>query len=127
MAIISVSCDDFLDAKPNKDIVTPNTGQAIRALLDNAESINSLPSISVLCSDEFITTDAGLGIYSNQWLRELYKWNSTPFAPEEFVADWASPYQTIFFWLFCLILNTWILSKGLSGGVEKVAKIASKS
>lgn len=96
LAIISVSCDDFLDAKPNKDIVTPNTGQAIRALLDNAESINSLPSISVLCSDEFITTDAGLGIYSNQWLRELYKWNSTPFAPEEFVADWASPYQTIF-------------------------------
>ncbi len=31
--------------------------------------------------------------------------------------------ETIFFWLFCLVLNTWILSKGLSGGVEKVAKI----
>lgn len=30
---------------------------------------------------------------------------------------------TIFTWLFCLFLNTWILSKGLSGGVEKVAKI----
>ena len=29
----------------------------------------------------------------------------------------------IFFWLFCLLLNTWILSKGLSGGVEKAAKI----
>lgn len=32
-------------------------------------------------------------------------------------------YETIFFWLFCLLLNTWILSKGLSGGVEKAAKI----
>jgi len=32
-------------------------------------------------------------------------------------------YETVFFWLFCLVLNTWILSKGLSGGVEKVAKI----
>jgi NSS family neurotransmitter:Na+ symporter len=31
--------------------------------------------------------------------------------------------ETILFWLFCLVLNTWILSKGLSGGVEKVAKI----
>ena len=33
------------------------------------------------------------------------------------------PFETIFFWLVCLLLNTWILSKGLSGGVEKVAKI----
>lgn len=28
-----------------------------------------------------------------------------------------------FFWIICLALNTWILSRGLSGGVEKVAKI----
>ena len=32
-------------------------------------------------------------------------------------------WMPIFFWLLCLLLNTWILSKGLSGGVEKVAKI----
>lgn len=32
-------------------------------------------------------------------------------------------YETVFFWLLCLFLNTWILSKGLSGGVEKAAKI----
>lgn len=31
--------------------------------------------------------------------------------------------EPIIFWVICLILNTWILSKGLSGGVEKVAKI----
>lgn len=31
--------------------------------------------------------------------------------------------EPIIFWLVCLVLNTWILSKGLSGGVEKVAKI----
>jgi SNF family Na+-dependent transporter len=31
--------------------------------------------------------------------------------------------ETILVWIFCLVLNTWILSKGLSGGVEKVAKI----
>jgi NSS family neurotransmitter:Na+ symporter len=33
------------------------------------------------------------------------------------------PYEAVIFYLFCLILNTYILSKGLSGGVEKVAKI----
>lgn len=31
--------------------------------------------------------------------------------------------EPVFFWIFCLLLNTWILSRGLSGGVEKVAKI----
>ncbi|WP_076502780.1 RagB/SusD family nutrient uptake outer membrane protein [Belliella pelovolcani] len=96
LAIICTSCDDFLDAKPTKDIVTPNTEQALRALLDNAESLNRLPSISVLCSDEFITNDAGLRVYSSQWLRELYIWNPSPFGPDEFIADWSSPYQTIF-------------------------------
>ena len=32
-------------------------------------------------------------------------------------------YEPIIFWILCLLLNTWILSKGLSGGVEKAAKI----
>ncbi len=31
--------------------------------------------------------------------------------------------EPIIFWFICLFLNTWILSKGLSGGVEKAAKI----
>lgn len=31
--------------------------------------------------------------------------------------------EPIIFWLICLFLNTWILSKGLSGGVEVAAKI----
>jgi len=29
----------------------------------------------------------------------------------------------VVFWVICLTINTWILSRGLSGGVEKVAKI----
>lgn len=31
--------------------------------------------------------------------------------------------EPIIFWVICLVLNTWILSRGLSGGVEKAAKI----
>ena len=34
-----------------------------------------------------------------------------------------SSIEPIIFWIICLALNTWILSKGLSGGVEKAAKI----
>ncbi|HRJ14305.1 MAG TPA: sodium-dependent transporter, partial [Saprospiraceae bacterium] len=32
-------------------------------------------------------------------------------------------YSNVAFWVFCLALNTYILSRGLSGGVEKVAKV----
>ena len=32
-------------------------------------------------------------------------------------------FENVIFWILCLLLNTWILSRGLSGGVEKVAKI----
>ncbi len=31
--------------------------------------------------------------------------------------------EPIVFWILCLLLNTWILSRGLSGGVEAVAKV----
>ena len=33
------------------------------------------------------------------------------------------PYEAVVFFVLCIILNTWILSKGLSGGVEKASKI----
>lgn len=33
------------------------------------------------------------------------------------------PFEAIVFYLLCLSLNVWILSKGLSGGIEKAAKI----
>lgn len=33
------------------------------------------------------------------------------------------PYEAVVFYILCLLLNTWILSRGLSGGVEKTAKI----
>ena len=33
------------------------------------------------------------------------------------------PYEAVVFYILCLALNIWILSKGLSGGVEKAAKI----
>ncbi|MEJ8758078.1 sodium-dependent transporter [Pontibacter sp. H259] len=35
----------------------------------------------------------------------------------------AIPYEPIVFFVICLLLNTWILSRGLAGGVERVAKI----
>jgi len=33
------------------------------------------------------------------------------------------PYESLVFFLICLSINVWILSKGLSGGIEKASKI----
>lgn len=40
-----------------------------------------------------------------------------------FTSTTGIPFEAVLFFLLCLFLNTWILSKGLSGGVEKAAKI----
>lgn len=40
-----------------------------------------------------------------------------------FTSTTGIPYEAIVFFLLCLALNTWVLSRGLSGGVEKAAKI----
>jgi NSS family neurotransmitter:Na+ symporter len=42
-----------------------------------------------------------------------------------FFSDYTSfdDYQNVIFWIICLVLNTYILSRGLSGGVEKVAMV----
>lgn len=34
------------------------------------------------------------------------------------------PYEAVVFFLICLALNTWVLSRGIKGGVEQMAKIA---
>lgn len=49
----------------------------------------------------------------------------TPEQVAAFFGDYVSlkTSEPIIFWVACLALNTWILSKGLSGGVEKVAKV----
>ena len=40
-----------------------------------------------------------------------------------FTSTTGIPFEAVVFFLFCIVLNTWVLSRGLSGGVEKVAKI----
>ncbi|HPS27528.1 MAG TPA: hypothetical protein PK269_07965, partial [Bacteroidales bacterium] len=40
-----------------------------------------------------------------------------------FTSTTGIPFEAIVFFLVCLVLNTWVLSRGLSGGVEKAAKI----
>lgn len=40
-----------------------------------------------------------------------------------FTSTTGIPFEAVVFFIVCLILNTWILSKGLGGGVEKAAKI----
>lgn len=40
-----------------------------------------------------------------------------------FVSTTGIPFEAVLFFLICLVLNSWILSRGLSGGVEKAAKI----
>jgi neurotransmitter:Na+ symporter, NSS family len=57
--------------------------------------------------------------HTNQFLRD-YQGVSKPEQRRFFFSLWPS----IGFWLVTVALNTWIVSRGISGGVERLAKIA---
>ncbi|MCC6413076.1 MAG: sodium-dependent transporter [Saprospiraceae bacterium] len=70
--------------------------------------------------------------YLESWtLAYVWKSLSGAFAGQstEAVSDMFTQYvglgtsEPIIFWVVCLLLNTWILSRGLSGGVEIAAKV----
>jgi hypothetical protein len=99
MAGISVlSCsDDFLDKKPVKSVVVPNTLSDFQALLDNPQQVmNRVPALGFLASDEAFTSDAGYLAFPSITNRNSYIWAVNIYEGEQ-VPDWMYPYQQVFY------------------------------
>lgn len=93
LAILS-SCESYLDVKPRKSIDTPNSFEAVRALLDNAESLNTFPTQSVVLGDEFFADEQGI-TGMDLLERNFYLWLPDPFQPDDLVFDWRDCYNQI--------------------------------
>mgnify|MGYP000179443562 CR=1 FL=1 len=90
------SCEAFLDERPNKNIVIPQTTADLQALLDaNNMGMNDAPSLGILSSDDLIITDEGYQGLRNEIEQNAYLWKENIFA--DFGADWATPYQQVFY------------------------------
>lgn len=88
------SCSGFLDEKPSVDIVVPTTLQDLQALLDNS-SMNSSSGISVIGTDDLITTQEGLMSLNNQITEgNAYLWKEDILEGLSF-SDWNLNYSNI--------------------------------
>lgn len=90
-------CDGFLDEKPSKDLVVPQTVSELEGLLDNTNfQMNDSPSLIFNGTDDFWTTDQGFQSFNSIPNQNAYTWREEIFdTPQS--ADWAIPYRQIFY------------------------------
>lgn len=99
LLIISSSCKkDWLDAKPNKNLVVPQTLQDLQAMLDNTLFVFNFgqPELGEIGSDDYyVLYPDWLGL-SNDFERNGYIWAKDIYNGQPNF-DWTIPYERIFY------------------------------
>lgn len=92
-SISQISCEKFLEEPPNNSVATPSSLKDLELLLDNYFNLNSrYPSVAEVSADNYYLTDA-LWAGANESNRNFYLWQKF----DNVLADWASPYQAIYY------------------------------
>jgi len=80
ISLLLLSCNDFLDIKPDKKLATPQKGSDLQALLDYFPGVNQLHSIGVgeIGADNYFVNDADWQSIYYVEHRDLYIWKNTP-------------------------------------------------
>lgn len=94
---IVTGCQEFLDAKPEKSLIIPNTLNDFQALLDaEPRFMNSITKMGFLASDEIVLSDALVGLVMLDD-RSAYLWEGDFYEPDAAGTDWSVGYQRIFY------------------------------
>lgn len=89
------SCqEDFLAIKPAKALLVPTTLTDFQALLDDAATMNTTPSVNWVATDDFVTTDVAWQGFITPDERNSYIWAADIFEGSISV-DWNKPYIQI--------------------------------
>ncbi|GGF44322.1 RagB/SusD family nutrient uptake outer membrane protein [Echinicola rosea] len=89
------SCEEFLDEKPEKSIVVPESLEDLQKLLDaSRRGMNDGPGLGLLSGDELLTNDNGFGSYSTVE-QNTYLWKQSIF--ENYGFEWTVFYQQVFY------------------------------
>ncbi|WPR73742.1 RagB/SusD family nutrient uptake outer membrane protein [Algoriphagus sp. NG3] len=89
------SCEEFLDAKPQKSILVPESFLEYEAILDNYSRVNVSAPLPFIYSDDFWTTESNVQRYS-PWQQQAYAWNTTPYNLDEIPEDYFNLYRKVF-------------------------------
>src|SRR5882762_7767691 len=96
--IIQPSCSksDFLDKKPNTQLVVPTTLVDFQALLDNQYIMQETPELGELSSDNYYMLNT---VWQNLTAkpRNAYIWAKDIYEGQRQIPDWDLPYQQVFY------------------------------
>lgn len=90
-------CEGFLDEKPSKDLVVPQTVSELQGLLDNTNFLmNDSPALIFNGTDDFWTTDQGFQSFNSIPNQNSYVWEDEIFdTPQS--SDWLISYRQVFY------------------------------
>ncbi|WP_439490715.1 RagB/SusD family nutrient uptake outer membrane protein [Algoriphagus sp.] len=92
----NLSCDGFLDEKPEKSILVPNSVADVRYILDNYKILNENPLLCFILADDWRTSDENWeGL--NPWVQRSYLWEDEIFAPGERSTDYNLLHRKVFY------------------------------
>lgn len=92
----NLSCDGFLDEKPEKSILVPNNVADVRYILDNYKILNENPLLCFILADDWQTSDENWeGL--NPWVQRSYLWEDELFAPGERSTDYNLLHRKVFY------------------------------
>lgn len=90
-----LSCEGFLDQKPQKSLLVPSTVEDVRALLDNYNFLMLTPLISWIMSDEWNTSDIDFETFPT-WQQHAFTWQREIFDPQERSSDYQTLHSQMF-------------------------------
>ena len=97
LSLLIISCQkDFLETRPDKALLVPQTLADFRALLDNLLVFNKVPGLTEAASGDFMTTDAGHKAWSLDQERNSYLWAADIYGVQTGY-EWNDAYQQIFY------------------------------
>jgi len=99
LSIAAFSCkkNDFLDKKPNSNIVVPRTLDDFTKLLDN-NNILYTPALSTVSTDEsIILSKSDFDALILDMCRNAYIWKKDIYNGKKGIKDWNTPFQAIFY------------------------------
>lgn len=90
------SCDGFLDEKPQKSLLVPQTAEEVRALLDYYSFFAIKPLSLFIASDEWVTTSENWESFS-PWEQNSYLWLKDVYGPQERSGDYMNLHSQMFY------------------------------
>lgn len=90
---------DWLEAKPQQNLVVPTSLDDLQALLDNTSSVfnQGVPALGLISSDDYyVTTETWQSLYSITE-KNAYLWAKDLYGGTVSVPDWMLPFQQVFY------------------------------